>query len=398
MWLNFLPLWSEVRRSYRWLLGACILLHGTFGISANAQPAKIDTLLNESVVMVPKKALFTIALETTLYLPDGGGPFPVAVINHGKAYGDPRFQDRYRPTLAASYFLQRGYAVVVPMRQGFSKSEGRYIGVGCNIESNGEMQADDVQAALDYVGAQPWADKSRVLIVGQSHGGWTTLAFGARNYAGVKGLVNFAGGLRNDDCPGWQNNLARGAGAFAKTTMVPSLWFYGDNDSFFSTPTYRNMFEQYTAAGGKAALVAFGNFGTDSHGMFSSRAGTAIWQPELDKFLASIGMPYEPLALYAKFEPASYMPVPPKTTFAALNDETKIPFVRDTGRAGYKKYLTVALPRAFAISPSGAWGWFSEGEDPLKRALEICSNFAKVACRLYSVDEDIVWPNESVAQ
>ncbi len=371
-------------------IAGAALAHGCY-----AQPLELDAALNESVLMVEKKQLFSLSLETTLYKPDGEGPFPVVVINHGKSPGDPRFQPRYRPAVAARYFLQRGYAVVVPMRQGFSRSEGSYIAGGCNIESNGELQADDVQATLDYVVHQPWADTTRLLVVGQSHGGWTTLAFGARNYPGVRGLVNFAGGLRKDDCVGWQNTLARGAAAYAKTTKVPSLWFYGDNDSFFSTETYQAMFARYTEAGGKAALIAFGTFGTDSHALFGSRAGTGIWQPEMDKFLASIGMPYEPVAAYAKFGKGAYTQAPPKTNFAALDDETKIPFVRDTGRAGYKRYLGVPLPRAFAIAPSGAWSWSNGGDDPLKRALEACSGFAKMACALYSVDEDVVWPVES---
>lgn len=358
---------------------------------AAAQSPELDASLNESVVMVPKKQLFTLALETTLYKPDGAGPFPVVVINHGKAYGDPRFQGRYRPALAARYFLQRGYAVVVPMRQGFSRSEGSYVGVGCNLESNGEVQADDVQATLDYVVAQPWADKSKILVAGQSHGGWTTLAFGARNYPGVKGLVNFAGGLRNDACSGWQNTLARGAAEYAKTTQVPSLWFYGENDSFFNLLTYRAMYAQYLAAGGRASLIAFGNFGTDAHAMFGARAGTGIWQPELDKFLASIDMPHEPLPAMAQFGTGPYTPSPPKTDFAALEDESKIPFVRDSGRAGYKKYLSALPPRAFAVAPSGAWAWSEGGEDPLKRALDRCATIAKVNCKLYSVDQDVVW-------
>ncbi len=378
-------------RCFRWLIGKCAFVYAAIAPTLHAQSLELDASLNESVVMVPKKGLFTIGLETTLYKPDGVGPFPVVIINHGKSPGSPRFQGRYRPALAARYFLQRGYAVVVPMRQGFSQSEGHYIGVGCNIESNGEVQADDVQAALDYVSTQPWADKTRLLVAGQSHGGWTTLAFGARNYSGVKGLVNFAGGLRNDDCPGWQNTLAWGASAYARTTSVPSLWFYGDNDSFFGN-VYRPMYEQYTASGGKAKLVAFGNFGTDAHYMFGSRAGNAIWQPELDKFLTSINMPQEPLAAFSKFGVVTYTPTPPKTGFATLDDESKVPFVRDTGRAGYKKFLTVAAPRAFAIAPSGAWAWSNGGDDPLKSALDRCSNFAKVTCTLYAVDDDVVWP------
>ena len=159
-------------------LALVLLLLCTAATPLGAAELKLDSSLNETVLMIPKKGLFTINLETTLYKPEGAGPFPVVIINHGKAYGNPRFQDRYRPVSGVRYFLQRGYAVVVPMRQGFAKSEGSYIGGGCNIESNGAVQASDVKAVLDYVTAQPWADREQMLMVGQSHGGWTTLAFG----------------------------------------------------------------------------------------------------------------------------------------------------------------------------------------------------------------------------
>lgn len=279
-----------------------------------AQASLPDAALNESVLMIAKKGLVTSELETTLYKPDGDGPFPIAVINHGKAAGDPRFQGRYRPSVAARYFLQRGYAVVVPMRQGFSKSGGSYIGGGCNVESNGRVQADDVKAALDFVTAQVWADKTRIVVVGQSHGGWTTLAFGAQNYPGVKALVNFAGGLRQESCIAWENNLAKGAAAFAQDTQLKSLWFYGDNDSFFNTATYRAMHENYTAAGGRAKLVAFGVFGTDAHSLFGSRAGAPVWQPEVTQLLADVGLPSEPLPAYAKFGSAVTTDAPVKPT------------------------------------------------------------------------------------
>lgn len=280
---------------------AIAALISVFSPMALAQSTVVDVSLNESVQMVPKKGFFTIELETTFYKPDGDGPFPVAIINHGKAYGDPRFQKRFRPAIAARYFLQRGYAVVVPMRQGFSKSGGRYIGGGCNVESNGRVQAEDVKAVIDYVVSQPWADKERLVVLGQSHGGWTTLAFGTQNYQGVKALINFAGGLRQENCPAWEAGLARGAASYAKETHLPSLWFYGDNDSYFNPATYHAMFEQYTAAGGAARLVAFGQFGSDSHGMFVSRAGAPLWQSEVSKLLASVGLPSEPMSIDAKF-------------------------------------------------------------------------------------------------
>ena len=203
-------------------------------VSVGAPAQELNADLREQVLMVPKQgAMFTTLLETTIYRPPGDCPFPLVVINHWKSFGDPRFQARFRPSGAARFFLQRGYAVVVPMRQGFSKSAGSYIGGGCNVESNGEVQAEDVKAVLDHITTLAWADKSRILVTGQSHGGWTTLAFGTLGYPGVRGLVNFAGGLRQDSCAGWEATLARAGGAYGKATRVPSLWFYGDNDSYF---------------------------------------------------------------------------------------------------------------------------------------------------------------------
>ena len=365
-----------------------------FSGSTFSQTLELDASLNEVVVNIPKKGLFTIDLETTIYKPDGDGPFPIAVINHGKSPGDSRFQGRYRPAVAARYFLQRGYAVIVPMRQGFSKSAGAYIGGGCNVESNGRVQAEDVKAVLDYVTQQSWADKNNIVVLGQSHGGWTTLAFGALGYPGVKALVNFAGGLRQESCIAWENNLAKGAAEYASQTRVPSLWFYGDNDSFFTTSTYRAMLERYTSSGGAARLVAFGLFGNDAHSMFGSRSGSSIWQPEVTQFLATQSLPSAPLSINAKYGAVSLTVVPPKSDYAVLDDASKLPFVKDTGRAGYTNFLSKSMPRAFALAPSGAWGWADGGDDPLKRALDICNRNGKGLCRLYSVDDFVVWKPE----
>lgn len=359
---------------------------------AQSPTPELNAALNESVIEIDKKALIgSVALETTLYKPDGPGPFPIVLISHGKAPGDARFQSRYRPAVAVRYFLQRGYAVVVPMRQGFSKSGGRYIGGGCNIESNGLVQAEDVKAALDYTVQQPWADKSRILLVGQSHGGWTTLATGTLNYPGVMGLVNFAGGLRQEDCAGWEAGLARAAGAYAPKTQVPSLWFYGDNDSYFSRPTWEAMFQQYTQAGGKARLVAFGTFASDSHRLFGASAGARIWQPEVTRFLEQIGLPSQPVLSLARFAPGAAMALPPKTDFAPLSAPPPLPFLSAAAQAGYQTFLTKDFPRAFAVAPTGAWSWSDDGDDPARRALDRCNTRAAGQCRLYAVDQDVVW-------
>ena len=128
-----------------------------------ATTLRAQSELVEETLSIPKQGLFTVNLEATVFKADGPGPFPLAVINHGMALGNPALQARYRPASAVRYFLQRGYVVVVPMRQGFANSGGLYIDSGCNIESNGRTQADDVLATVAFMSEQPYVDKQRII-------------------------------------------------------------------------------------------------------------------------------------------------------------------------------------------------------------------------------------------
>ncbi|MGS0741058.1 dienelactone hydrolase family protein [Glaciimonas sp. GG7] len=262
-----------------------------------AQASELDTALNEQIVMVPVgSGFFGYKLETTIFKPAGDGPFPLLIMNHGKAPGNTHFQPRARYLVISGEFVKRGYAVVIPMRKGFSQSTGQYLRGGCNIAGNGRAQADDLQSGLEYALSQPWADKSRILIAGQSHGGLTTMAFGERNFPGVKGLIDFAGGLLLDDCS-WKSSLIDAFADFGAKTTLPSLWFYGANDSYFNPELVQKMYTAYTNAGGHAKLIAYGTFKNDSHGMSSSRDGVEIWWPETERFLQEIGMPTKMVVL-----------------------------------------------------------------------------------------------------
>jgi len=285
---------KKVRRAWS---GACAAIGCAVLLTTAAYAQdKSASGLNEAIVEVPKSAgIFTVKLETTVYKPAGDGPFPLIVLNHGKAHGNPAFQSRARYTAQAAALVARGYVVVIPMRQGFSKSGGAYIGGGCNVEANGIVQTEDVVATLDYMTKQPYVDRDRIVIMGQSHGGLTTMAFGTISYPGVRGLVNFAGGLRNDNCVSWEDNLVRAFENYGRQSRYPSLWFYGDNDSYWPKPLPEKMFAAYTNAGGKGQLVDYGNFQSDSHGMFSSRAGLNIWLPKVDAFLRELGLPAGPV-------------------------------------------------------------------------------------------------------
>jgi hypothetical protein len=103
------------------------------------------------------------------------------------------------------------------------------------------------------------------------------------------------------------------------------------------------------------------------------------------RFLDRVGMPTK--LLYKVPEP----PLPQPTNFAIVGDVAAVPFLSENGKRAYAEYLTKMTPRAFALAPNGAWCWAEEGEDPEARALATCSAKSDKPCRLYSVDESVVW-------
>lgn len=253
--------------------------------------------MNETAFMTPiENNSQRVFLETTIFKPEGDGPFPLVVINHAKSKGlKPIRHVRARYLNVTREFIRRGYMVALPMRQGFSKSGGVYADMDCNIEADGDMQANSIQGTIEYLKRQPYVDKGRIIVVGYSHGGLATLALGARNILGVRGLINFAGGIRINECDDWRSSLVWAVTRYGRHTRVPSLWFYGENDSVFPPYVADWMYQQYTKAGGKARLINFGKFGNDAHLMFDAPDGLPIWLPEAEKFLESLGLPYKPI-------------------------------------------------------------------------------------------------------
>jgi dienelactone hydrolase len=328
-----------------------------------------------------------------VFRPNGAGPFPLLIINHGKEPGEPHLQARDRFIYMATAFVKRGYAVMVPMRQGFADSTGTYADHGCNMTANGYAQAEDVRATVSFAREQAWIDASRIVVAGQSYGGLATIALGTQEVPGVRGLINFAGGLRDDGnhCD-WRSELVRAFGAYGERNKIPSLWMYGINDSLFGPDLVARMHTAFVRSGGRARLYEFGAFKRDSHGMIASRDGEKIWWREAERFLREVGMPTEEVV--EVFQAPSL----PKTNFAKVDDIEAVPYLGEQGRAAYRDYLAKMTPRAFAVSPSGAWCWAEEGEDPDKRALETCSKKSNQPCHLYSVDDYVVWQGKPIGE
>jgi hypothetical protein len=87
---------------------------------------------------------------------------------------------------------------------------------------------------------------------------------------------------------------------------------------------------------------------------------------------------------------------------AAVDDAAAVPLINDRGRQGYRDWLTHKMPRAFVIAANGAWqsAWGEctknpdEPCDPAQRALANCQKRKLPKCKLYAVDDRVVWVPE----
>ena len=343
--------------------------------------------VNQQILSVSGDPDRPARLVVTLLTPDGPGPFPLAVMNHG-ASGSHKteLEPRYWNTLSTYYFLSRGYAVALPMMRGYAGSAGQEAHHhGCSQEDMGISNAKDIREVIEYISSQPNIMGNQVVVAGQSFGGWNTLALGTLHEPNVKGLINFSGGINISSCDDTQGTLAHAAYDYGSQTTIPSIWFYGDNDKVFPSPIWHEMYDRYTAAGGYAELVAYGKFMNDSHNMLVFPEGAKIWVPKLDEFLAKLGLPNK--NLHPEYMPVAY---PAPTNYAAIDDIDAIPYINEKGKSEYKKFLADPMPKVFLISPSGVSAKFSGGADPLGRAMAACRK-ASQECLAYAVDNDVTW-------
>lgn len=232
--------------------------------------------------------------------PAGSNPARLIVANHGSppsAAQRPNMAPWSCEQRAISWFLTRGYAVAVPLRRGYGASGGAWAENygSCrdpNFVAGGTETARDIRSAVTYATAQPGIRRDGAVVVGQSAGGWGSLALAARNPPEVAAIVNMAGGRggRVDNLP--NNNcradvLATSAGQFGQSARVPSLWVYTANDSFFGPSLAGAMHQNYVQAGGVADFRALPAFGQDGHGLFTAAGGPQIWGPLVEAFLAN---------------------------------------------------------------------------------------------------------------
>jgi dienelactone hydrolase len=235
-------------------------------------------------------------IVTRVCRPPGEARAPLVVINHGSPANTAERARWATPTCGAvaQWFVRRGYVVALPLRRGYGETGGTWAeGYGpCNFAdfvAGGLGSAADIDAAVRYMRTLPYVATDRLVVVGQSAGGWAALAYASRHPDGLVAVLNFAGGrgghrdnVPNSNCSG--DRLVAAAGTFGRTAGVPTLWVYAANDSFFAPELVQRMHAAFTGAGGRAQLVQPGPYSTDGHNLFST-AGLPVWGPIAASFL-----------------------------------------------------------------------------------------------------------------
>ena len=359
-----------------------------------AAPALLDVDIREKIERVEAavKDAFSKeskgALLVTTFRPQGAGPFPLVIINHGRSSETRATYSRQRFEGAARYFVRKGFAVAVPLRFGYGElaelgdpetnvscSEPRY-------RPAGEAAAQQVLAVAKHMQLQSDIDATRLVVIGQSLGGFTTVATTALQPAGLVAAINFAGGhggnpreQPGEPCAAFM--LERLFGQWGAKSKTPMLWVYTENDKYFSAKNARRWHESFVKNGGQAELVMMPAFSDDGHNLFLR--GLDLWQPVVDEFLAKHG-----------FVVPGRMTAPAATGFARLDDAQAVP-IRPQARSNeYPKFLAQQGQRALAIGPDGRFGW-AFGDDAMSRALAFCQRRMVQPCRLYAVNNDVVW-------
>jgi len=328
------------------------------------------------------------------------------VLNHGLTPGGPRSNARYRPDALIRYFTARGYVVVAPMRAGYADSSGLPSDPYCAVTYDfAQKEADSIRAAVDDVLSRQAAlriDPQRVLVVGHSVGGLSSLAYATRPATGVLGVVNLAGGWRAAANVSWCDWSARATSAFQRLGLqvrVPSLWQYASNDSdFFPSQLARGWAQAYAGGGAPLTFVSLDSVDTrrvTAHVLWEDQPNMDRAAADLDRFLVSLGLPATPIWASPLGGndpwPAGINPnlLPDLVAGSTLPQPASA-----AAQQGFEAFKQLPQrPRAFVMSLDGNWFFYRSGTfRPANEMLRACRQAANMACRVVAQGEKMAWP------
>ena len=170
-----------------------------------------------------------VRLEVTVHRPDGPGPFPLLVFNHGF---DRLLSSQAVAARTAVELLWSGSSSWRGASRWPSRcAAGAAIRRVCTTRASSMATMSATQrsrrkasrarwrtsnSAVQYLRAQSWVDRDHVLVGGLSRGGILSVAYLARYPGRVNAAINFVGGWNGERC-------ARTTASTQRPSLLPAL-------------------------------------------------------------------------------------------------------------------------------------------------------------------------------
>jgi dienelactone hydrolase len=234
-------------------------------------------------------------LEIVASKPQGEGPFPTVVFNHGstgRGHNASLFTRTISPAVIGNHFVERGWMILFLQRRGRGKSGGQYgeglapdgSGYSCDVETTiagFERAVEDVDALVSHLRGRPDVDQGRLVITGVSRGGILSIAYAGMRPDIFHAAINFNGGWLGRGCA---NHEIVNPALFERGASggIPTLWLHGNHDQYYRIEHCRENFERFCSAGGQGEFIA----ASAGHALLFK---PALWESHVDRYLAKDG-------------------------------------------------------------------------------------------------------------
>jgi carboxymethylenebutenolidase len=231
-----------------------------------------------------------LRLQGFLFVPEGEGPFPGIVFNHGSE------GLMHAARNSAEALVGRGYAVLLAVRRGFNGNPGRnyndYLTAspyspewGRQMVEGLHAENDDVMAAMTWFRQLPMVDTGRIAQMGVSFGGVMVMMAGSRSNEFRAG-VSFAGPSIT-----WPRlpELEHAVRSAVERVTVPLFLLQAHNDNSLE-PIYTLGLDLFRR-GKPHEVRVYGNVGTTpDEGHYMVHGAVDLWLADVDRFLRRWGM------------------------------------------------------------------------------------------------------------
>ncbi|MEM6637960.1 MAG: CocE/NonD family hydrolase [Pseudomonadota bacterium] len=208
-----------------------------------------------------------IELAVALYVPDGDGPFPLALVHHGSTgsgTNERDFEWFFTNDWFADVLNAHGWIVAFPQRRGRGGSDGLYDEGFSEDRSQGysteahlslpgaERALIDANAALAALRKRPEVSNGAVLFSGVSRGGVVALMQAGDQPEDTAGVINFVGGWMSErpGDPKINPTLFRRVEGFGGTVLS----IYGEDDPLYSIDHSTANLSQIDEVGAESEL------------------------------------------------------------------------------------------------------------------------------------------------